>query len=229
MSKVKESAAEALKSVKNGDVILVGGFGLVGSPLTLIEALTEMGVKDLTIVSNNLGESGKGLGKLLNQKKIKKGIGSYFTSNRDVGEAYKRGEIELELNPQGTMAERLRACGAGIPAFYTATSQGTKLAEGKEEREFDGKKYVMETGLRGNVALIRAYKADTLGNLVYYKTARNFNPAMATAADYVIAEVDEIVEPGELDPESIVTPHLFVNAIVKAKMVLTNEGVVCNG
>ena len=129
MSKVKESAAEALKSVKNGDVILVGGFGLVGSPLTLIEALTEMGVKDLTIVSNNLGESGKGLGKLLNQKKIKKGIGSYFTSNRDVGEAYKRGEIELELNPQGTMAERLRAGGAGIPAFYTATSQGTKLAE----------------------------------------------------------------------------------------------------
>lgn len=229
MSKVKESAAEALKSVKNGDVILVGGFGLVGSPLTLIEALTEMGVKDLTIVSNNLGESGKGLGKLLNQKKIKKGIGSYFTSNRDVGEAYKRGEIERELNPQGTMAERLRAGGAGIPAFYTATSQGTKLAEGKEEREFDGKKYVMETGLRGNVALIRAYKADTLGNLVYYKTARNFNPAMATAADYVIAEVDEIVEPGELDPESIVTPHLFVNAIVKAKMVLTNEGVVCNG
>lgn len=229
MSKVKESAAEALKSVKNGDVILVGGFGLVGSPLTLIEALTEMGVKDLTIVSNNLGESGKGLGKLLNQKKIKKGIGSYFTSNRDVGEAYKRGEIELELNPQGTMAERLRAGGAGIPAFYTATSQGTKLAEGKEKREFDGKKYVMETGLRGNVALIRAYKADTLGNLVYYKTARNFNPAMATAADYVIAEVDEIVEPGELDPESIVTPHLFVNAIVKAKMVLTNEGVVCNG
>ncbi len=229
MNKVKESAAEALKSVKDGDVILVGGFGLVGSPLTLIEALTEMDVKDLTIVSNNLGESGKGLGKLLNQKKIRKGIGSYFTSNRDVGEAYKRGEIQLELNPQGTMAERLRAGGAGIPAFYTATSQGTKLAEGKEEREFNGKKYVMETGLRGNVALVRAYKADTLGNLVYYKTARNFNPAMATAADYVIAEVDEIVEPGELDPENIVTPHLFVNAIVKAKMVLTNEGVVCNG
>lgn len=229
MNKVKESAAEALKSVKDGDVILVGGFGLVGSPLTLIEALTEMDVKDLTIVSNNLGESGKGLGKLLNQKKIRKGIGSYFTSNRDVGEAYKRCEIQLELNPQGTMAERLRAGGAGIPAFYTATSQGTKLSEGKEEREFNGKKYVMETGLRGNVALVRAYKADTLGNLVYYKTARNFNPAMATAADYVIAEVDEIVEPGELDPENIVTPHLFVNAIVKAKMVLTNEGVVCNG
>lgn len=229
MNKVKESAAEALRSVKDGDVILVGGFGLVGSPLTLIEALTEMDVKDLTIVSNNLGESGKGLGKLLNQKKIKKGIGSYFTSNRDVGEAYKRGEIQLELNPQGTMAERLRAGGAGIPAFYTATSQGTKLAEGKEEREFNGKKYVMETGLRGNVALVRAYKADTLGNLVYYKTARNFNPAMATAADYVIAEVDEIVEPGELDPENIITPHLFVNAVVKAKMVLTNEGVVCNG
>lgn len=229
MNKIKKDVMEALQVVKDGDVILVGGFGLVGSPLTLIEGVTECDVKDLTIVSNNLGESGKGLGKLLNQKKIKKGIGSYFTSNRDVGEANKRGEIELELNPQGTLAERLRAGGAGIPAFYTATSQGTLLAEGKEEREFDGKKYVMERGLRGNVALIRAYKADTLGNLVYYKTARNFNPAMATAADYVIAEVDEIVEPGELDPESIVTPHLFVNAIIKAKVILTKEGIVNNG
>lgn len=229
MKKYKESVLDALKPVKNGDVILVGGFGLVGSPLTLIEGLTKLDVRDLTIVSNNLGESGKGLGKLLNQKKIRKGIGSYFTSNRDVGEAYKRGEIQLELNPQGTLAERIRAGGAGIPAFYTTTSHGTNLAEGKEEREFNGKSYVMETGLRGNVALIRAYKADTLGNLVYYKTARNFNPMMAAAADYVIAEVDEIVETGELDPECIVTPHLYVDAIVKAKMVLTKEGVVERG
>lgn len=229
MTKVKRDAAEALQTVKSGDVVLVGGFGLVGSPLTLIEGLTELDVKDLTIVSNNLGESGKGLGKLLNQKKIKKGVGSYFTSNRDIGEAYKRGEIELELNPQGTLAERLRAGGAGIPAFYTATAQGTLLAKGKEEREFDGKKYIMETGLRGNVAIIRAHKADTLGNLTYYKTARNFNPEMATAADYVIAEVDEIVEPGQLDPESIITPHLFVDAIVKATMILTKEGIVNNG
>ena len=229
MNKVKENATAALKVVKDGDVILVGGFGLVGSPLTLIEGLTELDVKDLTIVSNNLGESGKGLGKLLNQKKIKKGVGSYFTSNRDVGEANKRGEIELELVPQGTLAERLRAGGAGIPAFYTSTAQGTLLAEGKEEREFNGRKYIMEKGLRGNVAIIRAYKADTLGNLIYYKTARNFNPMMAAAADYVIAEVDEIVEAGELDPESIVTPHLYVDAVVKAEMILTKEGIVHYG
>lgn len=229
ISKVKKDAVTALEVVKDGDTILVGGFGLVGSPLTLIEGLTETDVKDLTIVSNNLGESGKGLGKVLNQKKIKKGIGSYFTSNRDVGDAYKRGEIELELNPQGTLAERLRAGGAGIPAFYTPTAQGTLLAEGKEEREFDGRKYILERGLRGNVAIIRAYKADTLGNLIYYKTARNFNPMMATAADYVIAEVDEIVEPGELDPEMIVTPHLYVDAIIQAKVILTKEGVVYNG
>lgn len=206
----------ALSVVKSGDTILVGGFGLVGSPLSLIDGLCEKDISNLTIVSNNLGESGKGLGLLLNQKKIAKGIGSYFTSNRDIGEAYKRGEIELELNPQGTLAERLRAGGAGIPAFYTPTAQGTKLAEGKEEREFDGKKYILEKSLRGNVALIRAYKADTLGNLIYYKTARNFNPMMATAADYVIAEVDEVVEAGQLKPDEIVTPHLFVDAIVIA-------------
>ena len=227
MGKYRESAVEALSVVKDGDVILVGGFGLIGSPLTLIEGLTQMDVKGLTIVSNNLGESGKGLGKLLNQKKI--GRGSYFTSNRDVGEAYKRGELELELVPQGTLAERLRAGGAGIPAFYTSTSSGTKLAENKESRVFDGREYVLERGLRGNVALIRAYKADTRGNLVYYKTARNFNPVMATAADYVIAEVDEIVEAGELDPESIVTPHLYVDAVVKAGIVLTKEGIVDRG
>ena len=229
MNKVKNSMQEALQVVKSGDTLLVGGFGLIGAPLSLIEGLLELDVKDLTIVSNNLGESGKGLGKLLNQGKIRKAIGSYFTSNRDVGEVYKRGEIELELNPQGTLAERMRAGGAGIPAFYTPTCQGTLLAEGKEEREFDGKLYVMEKALRGNVALIRAQKADTLGNLVYYKTARNFNPVMATAADYVIAEVDEIVEPGELDPEAVITPHLFVNAIVKATHILTKEGVVTRG
>ena len=229
MKKYKGSVAEALKVVKDGDVILVGGFGLIGSPLTLIEGLTQTDVKDLTIVSNNLGESGKGLGKLLNQEKIGRGIGSYFTSIRDVGEAYKRGELELELVPQGTLAERLRAGGAGIPAFYTSTSSGTKLAENKESRSFDGREYVLERGLRGNVALIRAYKADALGNLVYYKTARNFNPVMATAADYVIAEVDEIVEAGELDPESIVTPHLYVDAVVKAGIVLTKEGIVDRG
>lgn len=229
MNKYYENVMDALDVVKDGDVILVGGFGLIGSPLTLIDGLTRKDVTNLTIVSNNLGESGRGLGKLLNQKKIGKGIGSYFTSNRDVGEAFKKGELELELNPQGTLAERLRAGGAGIPAFYTPTSCGTKLAEHKETRTFNGRQYVMETGLRGNVALIRAYQADTLGNLVYYKTARNFNPLMATAADYVIAEVDEIVEAGELDPERIVTPHLYVDAVVKARIVLTKEGIVEHG
>lgn len=226
MSKVKDNIQEVLSVLKDGDTILVGGFGLIGAPLSLVEGLTEKDVKGLTVVSNNLGEAGKGLGKLLNQGKIAKGIGSYFTSNRDVGDAYQRGEIELELNPQGTLAERMRAGGAGIPAFYTPTAQGTDLAIGKEEREFDGKKYVMETGLRGNVALIRAHKADKLGNLVYYKTASNFNPVMATAADYVIAEVDEIVEVGEIDPESVITPHLYVDAIVVAKEILTKDGVV---
>ena len=225
-TKIKQDIQEALSVVKDGDTLLVGGFGLIGAPLTLIEGLTEKEVKGLTIVSNNLGESGKGLGKLLNQGKIAKGIGSYFTSNRDVGDAYQRGEIELELNPQGTLSERMRAGGAGIPAFYTPTAQGPDLAKGKEEREFDGKKYIMETGLRGNVALVRAHKADKLGNLVYYKTARNFNPVMATAADYVIVEVDEIVEVGELNPESVVTPHLYVDAIVLAKEILTKDGVV---
>lgn len=225
-NKLKNSVQEALEVVKDGDTLLVGGFGLIGAPLSLIEGLTEKEVTKLTVVSNNLGETGKGLGKVLNQGKIANGIGSYFTSNRDVGDAYLRGEIELELNPQGTLSERIRAGGAGIPAFYTPTAQGTDLAKGKEEREFDGKKYILETGLRGNVALVRAHKADTLGNLVYYKTARNFNPVMATAADYVIAEVDEIVEVGELDPEAIVTPHLYVDAIVLATEVLTKDGVV---
>lgn len=226
VNKIKNSVQEALEAVKDGDTLLVGGFGLIGAPLSLIEGLTEKEVKGLTIVSNNLGESGQGLGKLLNQGKIAKGIGSYFTSNRDVGDAFQRGEIELELNPQGTLSERMRAGGAGIPAFYTPTAQGTDLAKGKEEREFDGKKYILETGLRGNVALVRAHKADTLGNLVYYKTARNFNPVMATAADYVIVEVEEIVEAGTLDPESIVTPHLYVDAIVLATDILTKDGVI---
>ena len=226
MSKIK-SIQEALQPVKSGDTILVGGFGLIGAPLSLIEGLIEKDdISNLTIVSNNLGEAGKGLGALLNQGKISKGIGSYFTSNRDVGELYKKGKIQLELNPQGTLAERMRAGGAGIPAFYTPTSYGTELGKNKEIREFNGKWYVMEKALRGNVAIIRAHKADKLGNLVYYKTARNFNPVMATAADYVIAEVDEIVETGELDPEAVVTPFLYVDAIVKANMILTNEGVV---
>ncbi|MDN7242352.1 CoA transferase subunit A [Planococcus sp. N028] len=226
MSKIQHDIQQALSYVKTGDTVLVGGFGLIGAPLTLIDGLTEKDVKDLTIVSNNLGESGKGLGILLNQNKIKKGVGSYFTSNRDVGDKYQRGEIELELLPQGTLAESLRAGGAGIGGYYTTTGVGTDLAKGKEEREIDGVKYILEKAIRADVALIRAHKADTLGNLVYYKTARNFNPLMATAAKTVIVEVDEIVEPGELNPEEVVTPFIYVDIIVKAQQVLTKEGVV---
>ncbi|MDI2585588.1 CoA transferase subunit A [Psychrobacillus sp. NEAU-3TGS] len=226
MSKVISDVQDALACVESGHTILVGGFGLVGAPLSLIEGLTEKDVTDLTIVSNNLGESGKGLGILLNQNKIKKGIGSYFTSNRDVGDKYQKGEIELELLPQGTLAESLRAGGAGLGGYYTTTGVGTDLAKGKEEREIDGVNYIFEKAIRADVALIRAHKADTLGNLVYYKTARNFNPLMATAAKKVIVEVDEIVEPGALNPEEIVTPFLYVDTIIQAQQVLTKEGVV---
>jgi 3-oxoacid CoA-transferase subunit A len=226
MTKVHQDIEAALSCVKNGHTLMVGGFGLIGAPLTLIDGLTKKDVAGLTVISNNLGEKGKGLGILLSQKKIKKAIGSYFTSNREVGEFYQRGEIDLELLPQGTLAESMRAGGAGIGGYYTKTGVGTDLAKGKEEKEINGVTYIFEPAIRANVALIRAWKADTLGNLVYYKTARNFNPVMATAADVVIAEVDEIVEPGELSPEEIVTPHLFVDGIIKAKKILTKEGVI---
>ena len=226
MTKVKQDIQEVLSCIENGHTVMVGGFGLIGAPLTLINGLTKKDVKDLTIISNNLGESGKGLGILLNQNKIKKGIGSYFTSNRDVGEKYQKGEIELQLLPQGTLAESMRAGGAGIGGYYTTTGVGTQLAEGKEEREINGVKYIFEPAIRADVALIRAHKADKFGNLVYYKTARNFNPLMATAANIVIVEVDKIVEPGELAAEEIVTPHLYVDYIVEAQQILTREGVV---
>ncbi|MDQ0186475.1 CoA transferase subunit A [Cytobacillus kochii] len=223
--KIFSTAKEAIEKLESNQTIMVGGFGLIGAPLSLIDELTQKDVSGLTIISNNLGEKGKGLGILVNQKKVKKGIGSYFTSNRDVGDAYQRGELELELLPQGTLAESIRAGGAGIGGYYTKTGVGTELSVGKEEKEINGVKYIFEPALKANVALVRAWKADTLGNLVYYKTARNFNPMMATAADYVIAEVDEIVQPGELSPEEIITPHLFVNGIVKATKILTKDGV----
>lgn len=220
------STVHAIQKIKSGDTIMVGGFGLVGAPLSLIDQLTKEEVKDLTIISNNLGEPGKGLGILLRQGKVKEAVGSYFTSNREVGEHYNEGKVNIRLLPQGTMAECIRAGGAGIGGYYTKTSVGTKLAEGKEVREIDGQLFVFEKAMHANVSLIKAAKADTLGNLVYYKTARNFNPAMATAGDFVIAEVDEIVGAGELSPEEIVTPHLFVDAIVLSQFQLTNEGVV---
>ncbi|MGN7385817.1 CoA transferase subunit A [Sporosarcina sp. SAFN-015] len=226
MAIVYERVENALSPIKSGMTIMVGGFGLVGAPLTLIDGLTRKDVDGLTIISNNLGEAGEGLGVLLRQRKIQKAIGSYFTSNREVGEAYQRGEIDLQLLPQGTLAEVMRAGGAGIGGFYTKTGVGTELARGKEVREINGEPYVFEQALKADVALIRAHKADTLGNLIYYKTARNFNPVMATAADLVIVEVDEIVAVGDLSPEEIVTPHLFVDRLLVAHKILTKEGVV---
>ncbi|SES27205.1 CoA transferase subunit A [Salipaludibacillus aurantiacus] len=219
-------AEQVITKVQTGDTLMVGGFGLVGSPLTLIDALTHHDAADLTIISNNVGEAGKGLGLLLRQDRLKKAVGSYFTSNREVAKWYNEGLLELELLPQGTFSEAIRAGGAGIGGFYTKTAVGTDLAAGKETKLIDGETYVLEKPLKANVALVRAWKADTKGNLIYYKTARNFNPLMASAADYVIAEVDEIVDEGNLSPEEIVTPHLYVDAIVESRLILTREGVV---
>lgn len=223
------TAIEVINKVKSGDTIMVGGFGLIGSPLTLIDALIEHDATDLTIISNNVGEAGEGLGLLLRQGKIKKAVGSYFTSNREAVQYYNEGKLEIDLIPQGTFSEAIRAGGAGIGGFYTKTAVGTELAKGKETKEIDGEIYLFEKALKADIALIRAHKADTKGNLVYYKTARNFNPIMATAAKYVIVEVDEIVADGELSPEEIVTPHLYVNAIVTSELILTKEGIVKRG
>jgi 3-oxoacid CoA-transferase subunit A len=220
------SIDEAMNAILSNMSIMVGGFGLVGCPLTLLNRLENRDIYNLTIFSNNLGESGKGLGKLLEQGKIKKAIGSYFTSNRTVVQFYNKGLLEVELLPQGTFAEAIRAGGAGLGGIYTKTGVGTALAEGKEVKIIDGEPYLFQKALTADIALIRAWKADRAGNVVYYKTARNFNPNMATAAKYVIVEVDEIVEVGELAPDEIVTPHLYIDAIVESQFILTKEGVV---
>jgi 3-oxoacid CoA-transferase A subunit len=215
------SVEEAAALVGPRSTVMVGGFGLVGSPLTLIEALlSSENATDLTTISNNVGEPGKGLGRLLLEGKIRRAIGSYFTSNPDVMERHRSGELETTLVPQGTLAEAIRAGGAGLGGFYTKTGVGTDLAEGREVREIDGELYLFEKPLRADVALIRAHRADILGNLTYYKTARNFNPDMATAADIVVAEADEIVEAGTLDPEHVVTPHPYVDYVVRAEVKL---------
>src|SRR5215208_5271048 len=215
------SVEEAAELVGPGSTVMVGGFGLVGSPLTLIEALrSSENATELTTISNNVGEPGKGLGRLLLEGKIRRAIGSYFTSNPDVMERHRSGELDTTLVPQGTLAEAIRAGGAGLGGFYTKTGVGTDLAEGREVREIDGELYLFEKPLRADMALIRAHRADTLGNLTYYKTARNFNPDMATAAEVVVAEVDEIVEAGALDPEHVVTPHLYVDYVVRAEVKL---------
>ncbi len=210
------SAADAVDKISNGDVMMVGGFGQAGTPLFLLETLAETRTRDLTVISNNLGEQGVGLGRLLLNRQISRAIGSFFTNNPDAVKASNDGEISVELLPQGTLAEAIRAGGAGIPAFYTPTGADTELSRDKEVRAFEGRNYVLERALRADVALIKAGRADELGNLTYDKSARNFNPAMAMAASLVIVEVSEIVPVGHLSPEEIVTPHIFVDHLVES-------------
>ncbi|WP_188248439.1 CoA transferase subunit A [Stenotrophomonas maltophilia] len=209
------SAAEALQGVvADGQTLAVGGFGLCGIPEALIAALRDSGVKGLTVISNNAGVDGFGLGQLLETRQIKKMISSYVGENKEFERQFLAGELKLEFNPQGTLAERLRAGGAGIPAFFTATGYGTVVAEGKETRAFDGKHYVMETALRADVALVKAWKADEAGNLVFRKTARNFNPACAMAGKVCIVEVEEVVPVGAIDPDQVHLPGIYVHRIV---------------
>src|SRR4051812_751212 len=214
MNKVVASADEAVRDVQDGASLLVGGFGLCGIPEDLIEAIFRSGVKNLTTISNNAGVDQFGLGKLLQSRQIKKHIGSYVGENKLFEQLVLSGELDLELNPQGTLAERIRAGGAGIAAFYTPTGYGTLVAEKKETREFNGRPYLMELGLRADFALVKAWKGDRWGNLIYRKTARNFNPMMATAGRVTIAEVEELVEVGELHADSVHTPGIFVKRIV---------------
>src|SRR4249919_1348137 len=209
------SAEEAVSHIRSGDTVMVGGFGLVGAPLALIDALADHSeATDLTVVSNNIGEPGKGLGKLLRQGRIRRGISSFFTSNPEAVAAVNAGEIEATLLPQGTFAEAIRAGGAGLGGFYTPVGAGTLLAEGKEERLIAGVPHLLESPIRGDVALVYAARADELGNLWYRKTARNFNPLMATAANLVIAEIGELVPIGGIPPEDVHTPHLYVDLVV---------------
>ena len=215
MNKVYADATSALAGLlKDGMTIMAGGFGLCGIPETLISAIRESGVKNLTVVSNNCGTDGKWLGLLLDTRQIKKMISSYVGENKTFMNQYLADELEIEFNPQGTLAERIRAGGAGIPAFFTKTGVGTLIAEGKPVQEFDGERYVMERGLVADLSIVHAWLGDTEGNLVYRKTARNFNPPMATAGEVTIAEVEKLVEPGQIDPDHIMTPGIFVQRII---------------
>lgn len=216
MNKIFANAATALDGLlHDGMTMMAGGFGLCGIPENLIAAVHATGTKDITIVSNNCGVDGFGLGVLLDAKQIKKMISSYVGENKEFERQYLEGELELEFNPQGTLAERIRAGGAGIPGFYVKTGVGTLIAEGKEHKEFGGETYIMESGLTADLSIVKAWKADTEGNLVYRKTARNFNPMMATAGRVTVVEVEEIVEAGTLDPDQIHTPGIFVQRIIK--------------
>jgi 3-oxoacid CoA-transferase subunit A len=215
-SKVYKDAVSALAdNVRDGMTILSGGFGLCGIPDSLIDAIRESGVSNLTIVTNNPGIDGIGIGKLVETRQVSKMIGSYIGENATFAKQYLTGEVQMEFSPQGTLAERIRAGGAGIPAFFTPTGFGTEVAKGKETREFNGRHYVMEHALVGDLAIVHAWKGDTEGNLVYRMTARNFNPVMATAAKVTVAEVEHLLQPGEIDPDHIVTPGIFVKRIVK--------------
>lgn len=215
VNKVYPDAKSALADqLRDGMLIMAGGFGLCGIPSSLIEAIRESGVRDLTVISNNAGIDGVGLGVLLDTRQIKKMISSYVGENKTFMQQYLAGELEIEFNPQGTLAERIRAGGAGIPAFFTKTGVGTAVAEGKEVREFDGQQYIMERGLFADLAIVHAWKGDTEGNLIYRLTARNFNAPMATAAKVTVAEVEHLVRPGEIAPDEIVTPGIFVDRLV---------------
>lgn len=217
MQKVFQSASEAIFDLEDGATLMSGGFGLCGNPENLIRALAEKGINDLTVISNNCGTDHYGLGILLQNRQIKKMVSSYVGENKNFEQQFLSGELEVELNPQGTLAERIRAGGAGIPAFYTPTGYGTVVAEGKETREFDGRHYVLEKALHADFAFVKAWKGDTQGNLIFRATARNFNPMMAKAAKITIAEVEELVEPGELDPDQIHTAGVYVQRIIKGK------------
>ncbi len=217
MNKVISGAAEAVERIPDGSVILMGGFGLCGIPENLIAALRAKGTRNLTVVSNNAGVDDFGIGILLQSRQVRKMISTYVGENEIFERQCLSGELEVELVPQGTFAERLRAAGAGIPAFYTPTGVGTPVAEGKEVRDFDGRSYLLERSLRGDFAFVKAWKGDSLGNLIYRKTARNFNPLMAAAATVTITEVEELVEPGGLDPDSVATPGIYVDAIFQGR------------
>lgn len=214
-NKIYQDAGSALAGLlRDGMTIISGGFGICGIPDSLLSAIEQSGVKNLTIVTNNPGLDGLGVGRLVNTRQVTKLIASYAGENATFAKQYLAGEVELEYCPQGSLVERIRAGGSGIPAFFTPTGVGTDVAEGKEVREFDGRDYVMERGIFGDLALIHAWKGDTEGNLVYRKTARNFNPVMATAAKITIAEVEHLVQPGEIDPDHIITPGIFIKRIV---------------
>lgn len=223
MKPILNSFDEAVKDIQDGATLLVGGFGLVGIPENLIMAIRDKGVKDLTVISNNCGVDDWGLGLLLKNKQIKKMVGSYVGENKEFERQVLSGELEVELIPQGTLAERIRAGGAGIPAFYTPAGVGTPIAEGKEVRSFDGKEYLLEPAIKADFSLVRAAKADLMGNLIYNKTARNFNPMIAAAGEVTIAEVEELVENGALEPDQIHTPSIYVQKVIVGEQEKENR------